>query len=424
VISRRDLVRALVERNVADWVVIERELETAAIDETRGLQRREKLVRSTVILHHEDFHGRGTARLEVGAREGDAQLLIDRAISLAISARGPAWKSVPPAAPAKVPLLDPALDPSLKIDLVDHATRFLRTIQRPRDLRVTPRVAITREVAAMQSRSGSHAEWTASHIVAHALVASGERSIEVTREARRFADLGFDVGIDTAREDLEQLAKAGPPTPGRCALVLAADALLHADTLGVWAVFATQADSVLEREGLTRYRVGAPIVPGADQVSEPLTIASDGALEYATRSAPLGDDGDAVRKFTIIERGVCTGIGLTGREAALRHRDPNGGVRNLVVYQGTWDGQPTANRTVEVRRLRALSIDPYTGDASLEIRLAVDRRAGVAKPFAGGTVRLDLVGALARARRSSTVIRRGAYEGPAEVLIEDAELIA
>src|SRR5436190_1765365 len=131
----------------------------------------------------------------------------------------------------------------------------------------------------MQSRSGSHVEWTASYVSAHALVATGVRSLEVTREARRLGDLGFNVGIATAAADLELFAKARGPEAGRCALVMSADAMLHADTLGVWAAFATQADSILERQGLTRYRVGAPIAPGADQAPEPLTITSDGALD-------------------------------------------------------------------------------------------------------------------------------------------------
>jgi hypothetical protein len=38
-------------------------------------------------------------------------------------------------------------------------------------------------------------------------------------------------------------------------------------------------------------------------------------------------------------------------------------------------------------------------------------------------VHLDLVAALARARRSAARVRRGPYLGPATVLIEDAELI-
>ena len=41
----------------------------------------------------------------------------------------------------------------------------------------------------------------------------------------------------------------------------------------------------------------------------------------------------------------------------------------------------------------------------------------------GGTLRLDLVGALARARRSATILQRGPYIGPDAVLIDEAELL-
>jgi hypothetical protein len=75
-----------------------------------------------------------------------------------------------------------------------------------------------------------------------------------------------------------------------------------------------------------------------------------------------------------------------------------------------------------VSRLRSLAIDPFTGDASLELGLSIDR--GTHAPFAGGTVRLDLISALARARRLSSTIHRGPYVGPAAILIEDVELLA
>jgi hypothetical protein len=123
----------------------------------------------------------------------------------------------------------------------------------------------------------------------------------------------------------------------------------------------------------------------------------------------------------IVDRGVAAGLGLSPREAALRKRDPNGGVRNLVVRPGEWDGRvDPSGRLVEVRRLRQLAIDPYTAHASLEIALGVEHGKG---PFTGGTLRLDLVDALAHARRSSARIRRGPYDGPASVLIEHAALI-
>ena len=128
-----------------------------------------------------------------------------------------------------------------------------------------------------------------------------------------------------------------------------------------------------------------------------------------------------MRRFALIERGVASGLGLSAREAARRKVEPNGGVRNLVIARGTWNDAAPAGRTIEVRRLRSLSIDPYTGDASLELGLSIDRDGN--RAFTGGTLRLDLVAALARARRSSETLRRGPYLGPASVLIEDAELL-
>jgi len=192
--------------------------------------------------------------------------------------------------------------------------------------------------------------------------------------------------------------------------------------LGVWTVFATQADAVLERQGLTRYRVGVPVAPGAETIEEPLGIESNGAIDFATRSAPIGEDGDAIRRFNIVERGIAKDLGLTPREAALRGRDPNGGVRNLKVSPGTWDGALPSKRTIEVRRLRGLSIDPYTGEASLELAISIDH-AAKNQTFTGGTIRLDLVAALSRARRAATTLRRGAYYGPSRLLIDDAHLV-
>jgi hypothetical protein len=211
---------------------------------------------------------------------------------------------------------------------------------------------------------------------------------------------------------------------GPCALVLGPDALLH-DGLGVWSAFASQADAVVERQGLTRYRERAPIAPGADQVAEPLTITSNGARDFGLLSAPVGDQGDAVRAFALVTRGVAAGLGLTPREGALRGRDPNGGVRNLEVATGSWPGtiDPGSTRVVEVRRLRSLAIDPYTGDASLEIALAVEHGTGAPRPFAGGSLRIDLIAALARAKRSARTITRGAYAGPDAVWVDRAELI-
>jgi len=429
VITRRELVRALGRRKVSDWIVAEHAQELALADEARGLERREARTRTTLIVHQDVPQGRGTARLELTAQEGSAADVVDQAVALALTAVAPSWKSVAPAAPAKVAMLDPALESA---DLAEAAAAILGRLRRPAGAAVTASIEVLREQVAVQSSAGLAARWTASHLHAEALITTGERSLQLARDARRAADLGLDAALAAAAVDLAFLGAAGPPAPGPCALVLAADAMLHGEGLGVWAPFAAQADAALARRGLTRYQPGAPIAPGADRVGEPLGIASNGALDFATRSAPVGDEGDAIRQFTLVERGVCTGLGLSPHEAARRGRDPNGGVRNLVIAPGTWDEaapeQPASSasrtiRTIEVRRLQSLAIDPYTGEASLELLLAIEHAGGAKRPLTGGTVSLDLVAALARARRSATRIRRGPYVGPAAVRIEDAELI-
>jgi predicted Zn-dependent protease len=411
VIDRGALVRALSgRRTVADWLVVERDVDTASVDGSR--RRRDRRVTWTVIAHVDVPQGRGSARLELGSIDGSPDEAIDNLVALANAAVGPAWASVPPAAPAKVVLLDPALATA---DLGDAAVAIAKRVAA-----LAIEIEVTREKVAVEARSGFRTSWTASLIRGRALVAAGERSLDVMRESRRADKLELDLAIAEAASDLELAAKARRPTGGRCALVVAADAFLHGGGLGMWQTFASQADAIVERQGLTRYRVGKPIAEGAPAVAEPLGIDSDGAQAFGVRSAPVGDEGDAVRTFKLVERGLCVGLGLSPREAALRKQEPNGGVRDLVIVAGTWTGDKPEGRVVEIRRLRSLSIDRYTGDASLEIGLGLDGD----QPFTGGTVHLDLIAALARARRSSSTIDRGPYHGPKLLLIEGAELVA
>jgi hypothetical protein len=452
VINLRDLVQRLSRRSLGAWSVVERLQDIAIADEHRALQRRDHRTRLALIVHHDVPRGRGSARLDLDAGGGSADDLIDQAISLALAAVGPAWLSTPPAAPAKVAVADDSL---VKRELAAVAADTLARLRRPANLTVTASAEILRENVTVLASSGFHASWLATTLRADALVATSsaiaaaarsptpaatpaataavpaatvprDHSLVVSREARRIDDLNLDAALADAAADLLHLTAAGPPSPGPCALWLGPEALLHGDDHGVWAIFAHQADSAVERQGLTRYRWRSEIIPGAAQLAEPLSITSNGALDFATRSTPVTDDAVAIRHFPLIQRGIAVGLGLSPREAALRNIDPNGGVRNLVVDPGTWSGTPSlTTRTIEVRRLHALSIDPYTGDATLDIALGLEHRPDRPDPipFTGGTLRLDLVTALARAHRASQLLRRGAYHGPASVLIDDAELL-
>jgi predicted Zn-dependent protease len=420
VITRRNLASALAGHGVSDWVVIERAQDVASIDEAARIKRVEQRLVWQVTVHVDSPAGRGSAHVTIDAVDGTASAAVEQAVALARSSVGPAWISRPLAAPARVKLEDVSL---AKQPPLDVASDILEKLQRPAE--VSARVSVLRETVNVIGRQGFRTAWTATLMSCQALVISNQRSLLVTREARQRAALDIDPSIAQAKHDLELLATAGAPSAGPCSLVLATDALLHGG-LGVWAAFVHQGDAVVERQGLARYRERTPISPGAEQVAEPLTITSNGALDFGTRSAPLGDHGDAVRTFKLVERGIAAGLGLTPREGALRGRDPNGGVRNLQVAVGSWNGaiESGATRVIEVRRLRHLAIDPYTGDASLEILLGVEHTKGAAKPFSGGSLRIDLIAALAKAKRSAQTITRGAYAGPDAAWIDGAELIA
>ena len=419
-IDRRSLVRALGHEDVADWVVIQRDQELAISDD--GVQRSEQRTRWQLTLHADTPAGRGTAHVAIDANEGDPDKLIAQTAVLARLAAGPAWATIPPAAPARVELADPALGTGEPLAAV---ATIAKLVPRRPGAAIEARVTVLRESVTVQARQSFHTEWTATLARVDAIVAQGAHALAITREARRVADLDIVAAVDEAIADLRYLAGAKPAAAGPCSVILAADALLHGG-LGVWDAFVAQADPVVAREGLTRYHEHALIAEGSDAVAEPLTITSDGALAFGVRSSPVGDEGDATRKFSLVTRGVAAGLALTPREAALRQRDPNGGVRNLIVEPGSWDARATPDptekrRVIEVRRLRGLTIDPYTGDADVDIALGLDRTTGAA--FAGGTLRLDLIAELARARRSARTIRRGPYVGPAAVWIERADLI-
>ncbi|HEV7557432.1 MAG TPA: hypothetical protein VGO00_18320, partial [Kofleriaceae bacterium] len=261
-IDRGWIIHALNDRKaIAGWVVVERVVERAVVTPTS--RRRENTTRWGITIHVDVPEGRGSARVELGPTDIDAGDIVDQTIALASTAIGEAWSTVPQAAPAKVAVVDPAL---ASIDLVDHAVAIARAIRAPAAPTV---IEIARADHHVESHSGLRTAWTSSSLRASVLVTAGQRSLEISREARRLVDLDLDPAIASAAADLALSATATKPTPGKCTLVIGPDALLHGGDYGMWSVFASQADAVLERQGLARYRIGKAVATGAEAVKEP-----------------------------------------------------------------------------------------------------------------------------------------------------------
>ncbi len=235
-ITQRDLVQRLARRNLGAWSVVERIQDTATIDEVRALQRRDRRTRLAIIVHQDVPRGRGSARLDLDSLDGSADDLIDQAISLALAAVGPAWASTPPAAPARVAIVD---DELLKRELDAASRNTLAGLRRPRDVTVLASAQILREKITLIASSGFHFSWPATTVRADALVTtatapdtaptagslatapttatpatapiaattgtSGDRSLTLTREARRTEDLDLDAALaDAAAHIIQQ----------------------------------------------------------------------------------------------------------------------------------------------------------------------------------------------------------------------------
>lgn len=286
-------------------------------------------------------------------------------------------------------------------------------------------------------------------------------------QARRLADLDLAQHVRRGAEQLERRAAATALPPGRYDLVLTRGALLPDNVSygqasladvdderlldaiphlgfaptrpeegsnwqfsGRYAWFepiAAQADARATRLGLSRYRIGQSIHGDQPITGDPLTIISDGTLPFGLLSSPVGELGEPVRRFTLVERGVAAGLAFDVREAALRGVGANGGVRNLVIEPGKTLPEdlhrPARRPLLEARDLAWLDIDPATGNFTCEIALA-DLHAAqtIPRPTTGGILQGNIFHLLASARLSSQIFTKGWYTGPEAIRFPDIEV--
>jgi hypothetical protein len=211
VITRREIVRALERQALADWVVIERDQELAVLDGRRGpgepgAQREEHRTRWQLTIHADTPAGRGTSRVVIDAHDGDPDQIVADAARLARLSVGPAWTTLPQAAPARVELADPAL---VKGTALQAAGELAERLPQRAGATLETRITLLRERVAMQSRTGFQTAWHATLARLEALVIVADRSLEVIREARRADGLELGATIDDAIADLRLLASAG-----------------------------------------------------------------------------------------------------------------------------------------------------------------------------------------------------------------------
>jgi predicted Zn-dependent protease len=417
VIDLDALIAVLRKRKRSDWSVVSRTVRRATVQTGRGLVRFDDETRIALVVHVDIGRGRGTGEIDVTGDAGDdPTAIVEAAETRALALVGPSWETPAPAAPAKVDLVDPQLEPAD----ASAATAVLDRLPSTADGEVTVEHATVRLTTGGVSGRDLAVSWAETRIGVRAVLESSGRTVELAADARRIEDLRLAERIRLALVDADQAGAAIAPPPGTYAVALHATAHAHGG-YGLWGALVVQADAALVRQGLSRYRPGEPIAPRANLVDEPLDVISDGTLRFGLLSAPCGDRGEPVRRFLVVERGIARGTAYDQREAALARREPNGGIRNLVIPGGSTPAAdllrplstPDAPSLVEVRRFAWLDLDPRTGFAVASIAAGQLHTATGPRPLSSGTLRFDSVAALAAARRSKELLLEGPISGPA-----------
>lgn len=411
------LVAALGERRAAsEWVATERRRLTASVRLGPAPMHRSTDRRSlSAVVHRDTGVGRGTARFVIDGDTETAADAVQRGLVSAAAAAGPAWRLAPAAAAARVQIADPALERGAAGDLAAAiATEVAAAARAVGEIAVdATEVEIVRDAVAVAASQGNVVRWRATEVTVRTQVTASGRSRDLVVSVRNRGHLELRVRLAHVRKLLEMSARAEPTPTGTIPVTLHSKVLGAArGGVGLLEAFVAQADPALERQGLTRYRPGLPVAAGAASIAEPLTLISDGTLPFGSRSAPLSEEGEPVRRFALVERGLAAGLALDGREAALRGQAPNGGIRNLVASTGTaTDEELLAPPVLEILELTWVDLDPHTGELTASIDLGTlhtDR----ARPVTGGILRFDAIRALALARRNGDLAQHGAYLGP------------
>ena len=203
---------------------------------------------------------------------------------------------------------------------------------------------------------------------------------------------------------------ASAPVRTSSALLLAS---AHAHGRGLWSPLYLHGDGERIARGLSRFREGAWLEADADSS---LRIVSDGTAAWSALSAPIDDDGAAVRPFALIDGGRWSVAGASARIAGLSQRSANGGVRSLQVAGGASGLTELCDAGVPIIASWAdFTIDDASGRFVGRVQLGAWR----GRPLAVGTrVSGNAFSVIAHAQRSREQVWQGDVYGPAALLTD------
>ncbi len=401
---------------------IERVLRRAQIDEYIIVERKQRRVsaaqRGVRSVHSSDQReleitlfrdlrrGRASANFTVS---DDNLSAIDRlaadAAARAGHGLGPEWRLPPPAAPARVDLADSSIiaDPEgVALATMEQLLRATTGRTKRSWKPASTSVEVEARETTVLTSSGFVRTKTESFLQLDATLRDSRVSQRIRRRARRRDDLSLESEMARASERMKASALASQLPAGRYDLLLELDAIVGSDTLdatgparfGWFTSLVAQADAQNQRRGLARYGPGKSVYGTRKVRGDKLTLSSDGTLPFGWYSSPFSDQGEAVRRFTMIKNGVADQLALTLREAALRKTISNGGVRNIVVAAGKTPSAalalPGKRPLIRVGYMAGLDVEPLTGEFGGQLGLSHGLTGNERTPHYGGVLRGNL----------------------------------
>jgi predicted Zn-dependent protease len=355
----------------------------------------------------------GSARVMLSAGQ-DPGPVIELAVTAARRTRSPIYELPAPAPLPEVPTVDPHVvdDPAAVVNSLHE--RLMRSSASQGAARLTlaewfvdyeeVRLVNSRGLDAAQALTQISLEWIA-------LAGDGDGRVDTTFDLsrRRLADLDVEGEWETtARQTADRSrAEAAPDYTGPVVLRgQALETFLNSGTL------ATLTSGKARFSRISPWEPGMAVFPGEVR-GDPFTMWATRLIPFGEHAGRFDEEGLPGQRTLIIDHSTFRTYNAGQRYATYLSVPATGAAADLEVPAGTTpQAELLAQPHVEIVAWSWFSPEPVTGDFASEIRLGYVVDGASRRPFNGGLLVGNVLGALADVRWSSETGFFGSYLGP------------
>lgn len=185
-------------------------------------------------------------------------------------------------------------------------------------------------------------------------------------------------------------------------------------------ILKTQTDSIYKR--FSDITIGYDFHKKSNKADR-ISLRAEPVLKHSTKGAPYDDEGIALKKLYIIEKGIVKNLWGSNQASQYIHKPVNGTYSNFVASVGTLTNEELEEENyVEIIQLSGFDIDLITGDFGSEIRLAYLHQKNKEKQIiTGGSVSGNIYDSIETVRFSNEIAQNNNFIGPKRVLLDKVQ---